>query len=344
MPPATLLTARLTLRPFETGDAQALTDGIGNYDVARWLGRVPYPYDLSHARAFIARAASQAGRVWAIERDGALIGGIGIEHELGYWLARGHWGQGLALEACDAVIDAYFSDRRNPPLDAGHLPDNARSARVLTKAGFRASGTGSVQARALSQTVTAQRMSLDRADWQARRRYRLRTPRLKLRELRDADSSALNRIAGQDRVARMLPDITVPWPETAVRRWLEGAKYRGRLGFCAAICRRGRLIGTVGIARPSGSPAAICTCFIDPAHWGRGFACEALAAFLSDTMDRFGVAEVWADHFVDNPAGGAVLQRAGFVPTHAGAGISAARVGEHATQVYRLERAALRHP
>nr|WP_245398677.1 GNAT family N-acetyltransferase [Oceaniglobus trochenteri] len=337
--PARLETARLVLRPPVPGDAAALSGAIGNYDVARWLGQVPYPYGPEDADRFIAGAGA---RTWMIERDGRLIGGVSAEDELGYWLSRDVWGQGLATEACDAAVDAFFTQTRRDSLPSAHIVGNDRSARVLVKQGFRHAGEQRADARALSQVMATRLMTLTRAEWLARRRYALRTPRLTLRELRDGDLPALIRIAGQDAVARMLFNITVPWPEADARRWLNAWRYRGRLGFRAAICRRGRMIGTIGIARLPGRSTVTCMYFLDPSHWGHGYAKEALVHFLYDTMARFHVQTLWADHFDDNPASGAVLRHAGFMPHHPDTGTSAARPGEHPVTVYRLNRADLR--
>ncbi|NCO22882.1 MAG: GNAT family N-acetyltransferase, partial [Rhodobacterales bacterium] len=331
-PHATLHTMRLVLRPPELGDAPALADGIGNYDVVRWLGRISYPYDIGAADRFIAGA--EAGRTWVITEQGALIGGISADAELGFWLARPAWGRGLATEACDAVLDAWFADPGQSALPASHFVGNDRSARVLIKQGFRYTGKRPVMARALGQEVTSASLMLDRADWQARRRYRLTTPRLTIRELAEADISALRRIAGQDAVARMLFQIPLPWPEAAARRWLDAARFRGRLGFWAGICQDGALIGAIGIAKTPGRGTVRCMYFLDPAHWGQGLAKEALVHFLTDTMARFHVETIWADHFDDNPASGAVLRHAGFARIRADTGVSAARSGEHPLTLY----------
>ncbi|WP_108484102.1 GNAT family N-acetyltransferase [Oceaniglobus ichthyenteri] len=337
---ATLTTARMTLRAPRPDDATALTDAIGNYDVVRWLGRVPYPYGVADARAFIDRA--QPGKTWLMWENDVLIGGISVGDELGFWLARGAWGRGLATEACDAVIDTYFADPAAGPLEAGHYDGNDRSARVLIKQGFRYVGTKQVTAKALHQPLLSRVMELRRDEWHARRTYRLTTPRLTIRELGLGDVPSLIRIAGQPRVAQMMFNITVPWPESAAQRWVLAARYRGRLGFRAAICRQGVLIGVIGIGQVPGRSTVTCMYFIDPAHWGQGYAKEALVHFLNDTMARFHVETIWADHFDDNPASGAVLRHAGFTPQRASTGTSVVRDGPCATTIYCLNRSDLR--
>jgi ribosomal-protein-alanine N-acetyltransferase len=88
---------------------------------------------------------------WAIEllERGEMIGTVGLlrfdfEHrhaELGYDIARRWWGRGLAPEAARAVIRYGFSVLGLHRIEAGVLPENAASVRVLQKLGFVEEGT-----------------------------------------------------------------------------------------------------------------------------------------------------------------------------------------------------------
>ena len=92
-----LRTPRLTLRPLEHSDADAIVDGINNFDVSRWLGTVPYPYDKSDAVEFMERVFSNRLSIWAVENSDSFIGLVGLDDELGYWFARRVWRKGLSL-------------------------------------------------------------------------------------------------------------------------------------------------------------------------------------------------------------------------------------------------------
>ena len=46
---------RVSLRGFRPEDRQDLVNGLNDWAVTRWLGRVPHPYRLDHANAFVAR-------------------------------------------------------------------------------------------------------------------------------------------------------------------------------------------------------------------------------------------------------------------------------------------------
>ncbi|MBT8476392.1 MAG: GNAT family N-acetyltransferase [Rhodobacteraceae bacterium] len=332
---AHLTTPRLRLTPVTEVDPADVVAGIGNYDVARWLGRVPYPYGLDDAAAFIAANTALAGRVWFIHDADGLVGGISIDRELGYWLSRTAWGQGYATEAGDAVVDVHFADPVADDLLSGHYPGNDRSAVVLKKLGFTYTGRRTVQSAALGQTIDGHELVLTRAAWQARRHFTVDTDRLRLRTLKPGDWRRLQQFGGDPDVARMMLHLTVPWPEAAVKQWIAGSTYRGRPGFRLAICLAdGALIGTVGLG-PDRSVAFM----LDRRYWGKGYATEAMRGFLAECFTRFDDLDTLeADHFTDNPNSGAVLRKLGFERTGTGLGASKARVERAPNVLYRLTR------
>jgi RimJ/RimL family protein N-acetyltransferase len=150
-----LLTARLVLRPSAPGDEAALVAGLGDIEVQRWLETVPHPYTLAHASDWIAR--SQRERDAGFMQDfaitladgGALVGGIAFTPsrvdpaaELGYWMARAHWGKGYGGEALARVV-RYATEECAPRftrLSARVAPDNTASRRMLARLGFAERG------------------------------------------------------------------------------------------------------------------------------------------------------------------------------------------------------------
>ena len=98
---------------------------------------MPDPYTLKDAQDWLSSLRFERGRyVWAITRDGEVIGMIGIDPSLGYWIAKEYWGQGYVSEAAHAVLSAYFNDPFADPIYSGYFVENERSARVLTRLGF----------------------------------------------------------------------------------------------------------------------------------------------------------------------------------------------------------------
>lgn len=141
-------TPRLLLRPGWKEDAPALATALGDFTVAGKLTRVPWPYGIDDAEAFLAADQGPLPNLLIFARThGAprLVGGIGLEArdggaELGYWIARPYWGLGFATEAGRAVVEMADRSLRLPKLFAGHFVDNPSSARVLHKLGFEPTG------------------------------------------------------------------------------------------------------------------------------------------------------------------------------------------------------------
>ena len=72
-------TARLTLRPPHPSDAAAVVPAIGNFNAARWLGSLPYPYHLSDAQSFISTCQDKLNKTWHVFDKTGLVGGCAIE-------------------------------------------------------------------------------------------------------------------------------------------------------------------------------------------------------------------------------------------------------------------------
>lgn len=142
---------RLLLRPAWPEDWLAVHDGIADEGVVRNLARAPWPYKPQDAQQFVSMQDDPAFPRFLVTRarDAALLGCAGIhltdgEVELGYWIAREHWGNGYATEACQAVIGvAHMLGHKW--ISASHFLDNPASGRVLAKLGFKP--TGNVAAR-----------------------------------------------------------------------------------------------------------------------------------------------------------------------------------------------------
>ena len=149
---ALLQTDRLRLRAFQDGDLDALGALYADPEVTRYLcpplDRLAAFRAAAAAIAFCQRRAdpNQPG-IWAIEAraDGRLIGRVGLSPwddgerlhwELGYLLATGQRGQGLATEAATALRDHAKTVLGLPTLVALVHPENEGSKRVLTKMRF----------------------------------------------------------------------------------------------------------------------------------------------------------------------------------------------------------------
>ncbi|GAM04854.1 MULTISPECIES: GNAT family N-acetyltransferase [Novosphingobium] len=149
-----LRSERLFLRPGWAEDRDELYAAIADPEVVCNLASAPWPYAPGDAARFLARPAEHGLPTFLITRPdlpGApILGCIGLAHlgdgaaqrdevELGYWIARPHWGQGYASEAARGVL-SLARTLGHTRLVASHFIDNPASGAVLRKAGFRPTG------------------------------------------------------------------------------------------------------------------------------------------------------------------------------------------------------------
>lgn len=179
-------TARLILRPLRRDDLLRVAELIGDWDVARWMAVVPYPYRLEDAEAFYERmeAAAQDGAPQYFlmqEKDDGPIGAIGLhpsrelepqpgELVLGYWLGAPYWKRGYMSEAIEPVIGFAFARPEVAVLTAVTEPANAASQNVLRKARMRCLGLSPRHdPGALRGSSTVMRWEMTRADYEETR-------------------------------------------------------------------------------------------------------------------------------------------------------------------------------
>jgi ribosomal-protein-alanine N-acetyltransferase len=144
-----LRTERLRLRAPLPRDAAALLNILGDPEVTRYHN-MPTLTTLAEAQAALEglqhRLEARDTLRWAIELvdSGEMVGTVGLlrfelahrRAEIGYEIARRLWGGGLAPEAAAAVVRYGFAVMRLHTIEAGVLPENDRSVRVLQKLGF----------------------------------------------------------------------------------------------------------------------------------------------------------------------------------------------------------------
>lgn len=74
-------------------------------------------------------------------------------------------------------------------------------------------------------------------------------------------------------------------------------------------------------------------------YWNRGLCSEALRLLISHCFSQEGFSVLWADHFLHNPASGAVLRRCGFCDTGCVNTVSRLLGGDRdLVRIYRLTR------
>ena len=149
----------VSLRPLTAADAARLAQLTAANHEAIAQTRPDSLADLADAttiegqRAMIERYqqahANGRGHAYGIVVDGELAGLLSImgtprspsgSANIGYWVGAGYAGRGVATAAVAAVIPIAFGEHGLHRLEAGTLPDNLASQRVLEKNGFERIG------------------------------------------------------------------------------------------------------------------------------------------------------------------------------------------------------------
>lgn len=146
-----LVGPRILLRPFRDEDVPAVLAYASDPEVTRHLQWDAYD-DPATALAFI-RSTREGGGTWfaraiVLRASDEVIGGADLRvvsprdrrGELGYGLARGHWGRGYAAEASGLLLRFGFEGVGLVRIQATCAVDNGRSARTLERLGMRREG------------------------------------------------------------------------------------------------------------------------------------------------------------------------------------------------------------
>lgn len=142
----------------------------------------------------------------------------------------------------------------------------------------------------------------------------IETKRLNLRALRHTDAERVATYISDPDVARMLGSAPQPYIPVVAEGWIMIHLARASAGndfvYAAELPGEG-LIGVIGAHRKPGDAWEVGY-WIGRPYWGNGFASEMLGGFISEAR---AMGQLIAGHFVDNPASGRVLQKAGFAYT-----------------------------
>ena len=141
-------TKRLILRPWREQDAESLYEYAKDPEVGLPAGWPPHK-SVEHSREII-RDVFSAPHTYAVcLKDGAAIGSIGLklkgytdmtdredECELGYWIGKPYWGQGLIPEVARELLGYAFKELGMTTVWCGYYEGNEKSRRVQEKLGF----------------------------------------------------------------------------------------------------------------------------------------------------------------------------------------------------------------
>ena len=144
-------TARLILRPWQESEADSLFKYAGDPDIGPIAGW-PQHTSAQHSLEII-RTVFSAPETYAVvlKETGEPVGSCGImstdglhsatmkpgEAEVGYWIGKPYWGQGLIPEAVNALLQRCFNELALDAVWCGYYDGNIKSKRVCEKCGFK---------------------------------------------------------------------------------------------------------------------------------------------------------------------------------------------------------------
>lgn len=148
---AELRTPRLLLRPWQTADLPAYAALNADSEVRRWFpGTLAREQSDAQAARLQEHIAAHGFGFWAVEAPGTapFIGFVGLQRvdfaapfapavEIGWRLARAHWGAGYATEAAQAALAHGFGALGLEEIVSFAVPGNLASRRVMERIGMR---------------------------------------------------------------------------------------------------------------------------------------------------------------------------------------------------------------
>ena len=180
-----LETERLILRRWEKNDAESLYEYAKDPDVGPIAGW-PAHRSIEESRDVI-KIVFNGKEAYAIclKTDNKAIGAIELklngytdmterddECELGYWLGKPFWGQGIVPEAVKEMLRHAFEEIGMTTVWVGYYEGNAKSKRVQEKCGFRYRWKSEdVDVPLLHEKRTGHVSSMTRDQWQWDRLY-----------------------------------------------------------------------------------------------------------------------------------------------------------------------------
>ena len=118
---------------------------IGDWEVAKWLSDVPYPYTEQNAEEWL-NNINHDDLTFSIFMNDSLIGGVGVcleednKLDLGYWIGKEYWGNGYATETVKGLIKYVKEETSFKQITACYIKGNTTSENVLRKLGFEEIG------------------------------------------------------------------------------------------------------------------------------------------------------------------------------------------------------------
>lgn len=192
-----LETKRLILRKPKISDWKDIVEGIGEYDVAKMMVSVPYPYKRKDAEIFIKRKLKEWQQkiqpsyffVIELKSEKKVIGAIEVfkinrfngTGETGSWINKKYWRNGYISEAKVALNDFIFNKIKLRRLESPIFQDNMASRATQLKMGYKFEGVKrkAVRSKATGKIHNETMYGLLKEDWKKVRSKLIRDLKIK---------------------------------------------------------------------------------------------------------------------------------------------------------------------
>jgi RimJ/RimL family protein N-acetyltransferase len=180
-------TERLIIRRRTRADLPRTVDFLNDWDVTRWLSVVPFPYAMKDAEDYFTATEptyeSGEPQLHAIAdaKTDEIMGVVGLHPprvpdppkevvEIGYWLGKPYWGQGIMGEAAEIVLGLAFKRPWIARVIGRTDPENMASQGVMKKIGMKYLGISPRVEKDLRGGPNCTRWEMARAAFEARER------------------------------------------------------------------------------------------------------------------------------------------------------------------------------
>lgn len=310
-----LETKRLILRPWEESDAEDLYKYASNPDVGPIAG---WPSHQSIAESSdIIKNVLSGKECYAIclKEDGKAIGAIELllnghtdmterddECELGYWLGKPFWGQGIMPEAVKEIIRHGFEDAGMTKIWCGYYEGNSKSKRVQEKVGFIYQWKSEdVDVPLMNETRIGHVSCMTKEDWLDLQKKRLSDSVLEYKKatIEDIDELVRTRIMVLRAANKLSDDEDMSVVETQSRGYYERALESGE-HIAYLVYDNDEFVGAGGVSfyqvmptyhNSTGKKAYIMNMYTAPKYRRQGIAFHTLDLLVKEAREQ-GISQI----------------------------------------------------
>ena len=175
-----LVTQRLILRIWQESDAESLYKYAKDPEIGPIAGWPPHSSVEDSLNVIRTVFAAPETYAVVLKESNEPVGSIGImfgdglhsaemqvnEAEIGYWIGKPYWGQGLIPEAVRRLLRRCFEDLGMAAVWCGYYDGNTKSRRVMEKCGFRFHHTEEGKTSSLGDVRTEHFMWMTKEEWE----------------------------------------------------------------------------------------------------------------------------------------------------------------------------------